>query len=79
MNHKRWFSTFYFTPKKPGARTFEIDYSTKEPPLQQMTKPYTKIFNFQFLFIVENLHQPKKSFPQTQVKNLLKWPKRVGS
>ena len=27
MDLKNWVSTFYFTPKKPGARNFEIDYS----------------------------------------------------
>ena len=27
---KNWVSTFYFTPKKPGARNFEIDYSLGE-------------------------------------------------
>ena len=26
MDLKKWVSTFYFTPKKPGARNFEIDY-----------------------------------------------------
>ena len=27
MDLKNWVSTFYFTPKKPGAWNFEIDYS----------------------------------------------------
>ena len=27
MDIKNWVSTFYFTPKKPGARNFEIDYN----------------------------------------------------
>ena len=27
MDLKNWVSTFYFTPKKPGARNFEIDYT----------------------------------------------------
>ena len=26
MDLKNWVSTFYFIPKKPGARNFEIDY-----------------------------------------------------
>ena len=28
MDLKNWVSAFYFTPKKAGARNFEIDYST---------------------------------------------------
>ena len=29
MDLKNWVSTLYFTPKKPGARNFEIDYTEK--------------------------------------------------
>ena len=32
MDLKNWVSTFYFTPKKPGARNFEIDYSQPHNP-----------------------------------------------
>ena len=28
MDLKNWVSTFYFTPQKPGAQNFEIEYST---------------------------------------------------
>ena len=27
MDLKNWVSTFYLTPKNPGARNFEIDYN----------------------------------------------------
>ena len=29
MDLKNWVSTFYFTPNKPGARNFEIDYNDR--------------------------------------------------